>query len=143
MRFTILAFLLCTTFIAPASANNHSPLLKIIKTDYQRWHFSRLQFEENKSDAIVSGRLTASSRYGLPKGHIDIAVWSDEGDLMYETTTNYFPPSPSKRAFRKGGVRFSASVPKAIPTNAVIKIAYHQNQLEAASPPKHESNIAR
>lgn len=143
MKFTIFAFLLCTTFIVPASANNNSPLLKIIKADYQRWHFSRLEFKQNKSDAIVSGRMTSSSRYGLPKGHIDIAVWSDEGDLMYETTTNYFPRSLSKRAFRKGGVRFSASVTTDIPTNAVIKIAFHQNQSEADLTPKHESNIAR
>ena len=143
MKFAILAFLLCTTFIVPASANNNSPLLKIIKADYQRWHFSRLEFKQNKSDAIVSGRMTASARYALPKGHIDIAVWSNEGNLMYETTANYFPRLLSKRAFRKGGVRFSASVPTDIAANAIIKLAFHQNQLEADPTPKHESNIAR
>ncbi len=109
----------------------------------QKWHFQRLTAFTSDGLIHVSGRLNASLPIGLPRGHVDVAAYSSSGELLAETTTDYVPAMLTHTMKKKGGVRFSTALDKAIPDDAVIKVAFHREQSIVKTKPTHSGNIAR
>lgn len=116
---------------------------EIIKQPNQKWRFQDVTSYKSNGNTHVSGRLTANTRFGLPRGHIDIAAYSPSGTLISETATDYNPSILTYRMKLKGGVRFSADLPENLPANSVVKIAFHQNEPTTQLRSPHTDNIAR
>lgn len=143
MKHTAIALALSFAFISSVQAENRSPEVEIINPDTQRWHFRRVTVNPTDTGLAVSGRMDAQLRFGLPRGHVDIAAWSvDNNKLIAETTTAYSPRLLTRRVSRKGGVRFSAKLP-ALPADAVIKVAFHRDEPQQPQNPVHDQTVAR
>jgi len=138
----ITTLLLVFAMASPALAKE-SITTEIIKQPGQKWHFQDVASYKSNGNAHVSGRLTANTRFGLPRGHIDIAAYSPSGRLISETTTDYSPSILTYRMKLKGGVRFSADLPESLPANSVVKIAFHQDERPHQLNSVHTDNIAR
>lgn len=140
MKHTAIALALGFAFVNSVQAENNAPEVEIVKTENQRWHFRQVTVNHTDTELTVSGRMDANMRYGLPQGHVDIAAWSaDNNKLIAEITTAYSPRSLTRRASRKGGVRFSAKLPT-LPANALIKVAFHRDEPQN---PVHDQTVAR
>ena len=109
----------------------------------QKWHFQHLAAFEIDNTVDVSGQLTASLPMPLPRGHVDIAAYSPAGKLLTKTTTDYVPAILTHRMKKQGGVRFSATLNRALPPDAVIKVAFHREKPMADPKPSHSGNIVR
>lgn len=134
---------LSLTFIHSAQADNNLPEIEAVNTENQRWHFRQVTVNHTDTELTVSGRMDANLRYGLPHGHVDIAAWSaDNTKLIAETTTAYSPRLLTRRAPRKGGVRFSAKLP-ILPPDARIKVAFHRDEPQKPKNPVHDQTVAR
>jgi hypothetical protein len=115
-----------------AQAENSLPEIEVVNTDNQRWHFRQVTVNHTAAELTVFGRMDAHLRYGLPRGHVDIAAWS----------ADYSPRLLTRRASRKGGVRFSAKLP-ALPGDTVIKVAFHRDEPQQRQNPVHDQTVAR
>ena len=138
----ITTILLVFAIAAPALAKE-SITTEIVKQPEQKWRFQDVSSYKSDGNTHVSGRLTANTRFGLPRGHVDIAAYSPSGTLISETATDYNPAILTYRMKQKGGVRFSAELPENLPANSVIKIAFHQNERTQQLSSVHTDNIAR
>lgn len=81
----------------------------------------------------VHGRVTANHPQYLPAGHVDITILAADGSLIDQTTATLRPQSLSRRAKRKGGVRFSAEVVGDVPSGSTVKLAYHRVGTDAGA----------
>ena len=136
------AFLLVAATASCASVGA-SYSIEVVKQAGQQWRFERLTAYEIDDGTHIRGRLTATQRFGLPTGHVDIAAYSPDGELIEETTTSYRPSFLTHISKRKGGVRFSANLTEKITPGSTIKVAFHRDEPRAKSSPKHIGNIAR
>lgn len=130
-------------FMLPAWGSENKPTIEIVKHPSSAWRFSHVNTYVSDEGVRVKGRMSASHRYGLPRGHIDIAAYTPSGELITETTTSYTPRLLTYRAKRKGGVRFSSTISKELPPNSVIKVAFHSNKSRTKQNPIHEKTTAR
>ena len=143
MKPIAIGLALSLVFIHSVQAGNPFSDVELINTENQRWQFRRVTVNHTDTEVTVSGRMNAHSRHGLRRGHVDIAAWSaDNKQLIAETTTAYSPRLLTKRASRKGGVRFSAKLP-ALPVDARIKVAFHPNKPQPRQKPVHDQTVAR
>ena len=117
--------------------------VEVVEQPLQKWRFNRVQASPNENGSSIRGRLTSINRFGLPKGHVDIAAYSPSGELLAKTTTSYIPSRLSQRAKRKGGVKFSAQFNDSLPVNSIIKLAFHRNSTSPEAMPVHNINIAQ
>jgi hypothetical protein len=125
----------------PAWANeNNSISVEVVKHPTSLWRFKRLRSFISDEGVRVKGHMSSIHRYGLPKGHIDIAAYSPNGELIAETTTGYTIKSFSNKAVFKGEARFTANFATPLPSNAIIKVAYHAKKRGAESNSEHDSN---
>ncbi len=116
--------------------------VEIVDTPNQRWQFHRVTASESNNALEVSGRLNAPLVMPRPSGHVDVAAFSPDGKKLAETTTRYVPSLLSPKLSRKGGVRFSATLPGALPPGSVVKVAFHADPV-ANTAPHHVANIAQ
>lgn len=136
------AILAGTLIAAPAWASE-SYTVEATQQPAQNWHFLRLMASQNEEGLRIHGRLTASQQFDLPRGHIDIAAYSPNGDLLTETTTSYTPSLLTYRVKRKGGVHFTADLTEKLPPGSVVKVAFHRDDPHPTLPPPHTGTIAR
>ena len=142
MKHTGIALALSLALVNSAQTGNNLPEIEVVNAENQRWHFRQVIVIPTDKGLTVSGRMDALLRYGLPRGHVDIAAWSaDNNKLIAETTTDYSPRLLTRRVSRKGGVRFSAKL-HALPDDAVIKVAFHRDDPRQAQNPVHDQTIA-
>jgi len=139
----VIAIYLTAIVMLPAWGDENKPTIEIVKPPSSAWRFSRVKTYANNEGVRVKGRMTASRSFGLPKGHIDIAAYKPNGQLITETTTTYSPRLLTNSVKRKGGVRFSTTVAKELPPNSTIKVAFHSQKLPTEQNPIHEKTIAR
>lgn len=117
--------------------------VKEVKIPHQAWQFHRLNVSQNQSGIIVTGRINASVTSRRPPfGHIDLAAYAPNGDLITETTTRYIPKLLSPKYHRRGGARFSAFISQDLPSGSVIKVAFHEDDTAPVSP-AHAFTIAK
>ncbi len=126
----------------PVWGSETKPTIEIVKHSSSAWRFRRVNTYTRDEGILVKGRMTASHRYGLRRGHIDIAAYAPGGELITETTTTYTPRFLTYRAKRKGGVRFSTTLSKELPPNSTIKIAFHSKKPYSKQNPTHDKTIA-
>ena len=143
MKQIAIGLALSLAFANFAQAGNRVPEIEVVNTENQRWHFRQVTVGHTDTELSVSGRIDAHLRYGLPRGHVDIAAWSaDNNKLIAETTASYSPRLLTRRASRKGGVRFSAKLPT-LPADARIKVAFHRDEPQQPQNPVHDQTVAR
>lgn len=132
----MLVFLVSSAWAEPVS-------VEAVKTPHQAWQFHRLNVSQDQSGITVSGRINApvTSRRP-PMGHIDLAAYAPNGDLITETTARYIPKLLSPRYQRRGGARFSAFISQDLPAGSVIKVAFHEDDLTPTNP-VHAFTIAK
>lgn len=117
--------------------------IEVVKTPHQAWQFHRLNVSQNQSGIIVSGRINASvTSRRPPMGHIDLAAYALNGDLITELTTRYLPKLLSPGYQRRGGARFSAFISQYLPSGSVIKVAFHEDDVLPKNP-VHAFTIAK
>ena len=110
MKKFLVSLLLGSCVIASAWAGeNYS--VEIVPQPDQEWRFQKLMAYSADASTKVSGRLTSSLPMGLPRGHVDVAAYSQSGQLIAETTTDYVPSMLTHTMKKKGGVQFSAWEP--------------------------------
>lgn len=142
MKPIVIALAMSLALANSAQAGNNLPEIEVVNTENQRWHFRQVTVNHADAGLTVFGRMNAHLRYGLPRGHVDVAAWSADNELIAETTTDYSPRLLTRRASRKGGVRFSAKLPP-LPANARIKIAFHRDEPPKPQNPVHDQSVAR
>lgn len=108
-------------FVNSAQAGNNLPEVQVVKTENQRRQFRRVAVNHTDTKMAVSGRMHA---------------------LIAETSTDYSPRLLTRRASRKGGVRFSAKLP-ALPADARIMAAFHRDEPRQLQNPVHDQTVAR
>ena len=140
---TLLFSILLSAFFIPGSWASNAYSLAVVKQPDQRWQFQRMIAFTADSTTQLSGRLTANLRFGLPHGHVDVAAYTPSGKLIAATTTNYVPAILTHSMKKKGGVRFSVEFDQILPTDAVIKVAFHQAEPYSSVKPSHKGNIAQ
>lgn len=117
--------------------------VEIVHTPDQRWDFRRLAVFHDSQGAGVSGSLNARTDSGLPSGHVDLAAYGPDGQLLEETTAAYQPRMLTPAIRKKGGVRFAARFANPLPQGALIKVAFHRDGVPSAGgKPAHQDNIA-
>lgn len=138
---------LCTLLLSICSTSTvnagETYPVEVVKQENQKWRFQRLSAFNANDKTKVSGRLTAQQRFGLPMGYIDIATYRPSGDLIAETTTDYVPAILTHTMRKKGGVRFSAAFDKPLPSDVVVKVAFHRDPPSIKVTPSHSGNIAK
>ena len=137
-------FALLLAFDSSASAQTVS--VEAVTYPNQKWSINRLHAMEVDKGWVIKGRLNASNISQPPSGHIDVAAYGQDGKLITETTTNYYPSILTPKMRKKGGLRFSAALDQALPTGAVVKVAFHPSAPSSSSAeerPAHTANIAR
>ncbi len=137
--FTVLLVGILTA--APAWASP-SYTIEATKQPASGWHFQQLMASQTDQDVRIHGRLTANRPYSL-KGHIDIAAYSSDGNLLAATTTSYIPSLLTYTARRKGGLYFTADLAGKLPPDSIVKVAFHREQSPGRLSPSHSGNIAR
>jgi hypothetical protein len=142
MKRKLSALILAGLTVSTVWAGDRYPV-EVSRQPDQKWHFQRLTAFTSDGETHISGRLTANLPYGLPRGHVDVAAYSPSGELLAETTTDYVPAILTHTMKKKGGVRFSTTLDKAIPDDAIIKVAFHREPPIAKTKPTHSGNIAR
>lgn len=138
---TFVITLLGSVLTIPAWAGQFN--VESIKQEDINWRFQRVHISADADATVVSGRLTAIRRFGLPRGHIDIAAYAPTGELLAESTSSYTPGILTRRMQRRGGLRFTATLDKKLPPGSLVKLAFHREPFLAPEPPKHRVNIAR
>ena len=131
------------TLFATSSWANDRYQIEVSKQPNQKWRFQHLTTFKVDGSVRISGRLTASLPTWLPRGHVDIAAYSPSGELITETTTDYVPAVLTHTMKKKGGVRFSATLDKALPPDSIVKVAFHREEPIVKTNPTHSGNIAR
>jgi hypothetical protein len=116
--------------------------IEIIDTPNQRWEFHRVTASERDNSIIISGQLNAPLTMPRPFGHVDVAAYAPNGDKIAETTTSYVPSNLSPKLARKGGVRFSATLPGSLPPGSTVKVAFHAEPVTKPAP-SHSATIAK
>ena len=140
----LIAIYLAAIAVLPAWGAENKPIsIEIVKPPSSAWRFNRVKTYVSNENVRVKGRMTASHSFGLPKGHIDVAAYKPNGQLITETTTNYTPRLLTNSVIRKGGVRFFTTIAKELPPNSTIKIAFHSKKSPIEQNPNHEKTIAR
>ena len=138
----LLAFILLTFgLVANSWAGDFN--LQTVDQPNVKWHFKHLNSFSTDDTTRVLGRLTAMNRINLPRGHVDLAAYDSNGKKIAETVANYTPNILTRRAMRKGGVRFYATFDQILPPETVIKIAFHVNESRLSNNPSHDMNIAK
>lgn len=95
---------------------------QILKSKHHVWQIEMVNSFEIDGVVTVSGHLKKTKSYSSRKGHIDIIVRSPNRDVFLQTTA-----SLGLRAMRKGGDHFNVDILKALPENAIIEVAYHDD----------------
>lgn len=142
MKPFLIGLALCLLSLNFAQAGNDKPDIELVNTEDQRWRFRQVTVTQTETGLAISGRMNANNRHGLSPGHVDIAAWSANNNLIVETTTDYSPRLLTRRVSRKGGVRFSAKLPL-LPPDARIKIAFHPDEYQEPQNPSHKQTVAR
>lgn len=143
MKPIAIALAMSLALVNSTQAGDNLPEIEVVNTENQRWHFRQVTVNHTDAGLTVFGRMDAHLRYGLPRGHVDIAAWTaNNNNLIAETTTDYSPRLLTRRASRKGGVRFSAKLP-ALPADARIKVAFHRDEPQQSQNPVHDQTVAR
>lgn len=133
MKFFIAVFL-SSLITLPAWDNvNNSISVEIVNQPSKAWSFASVNVYNWDGAISVNGHIVGHRRFRLPKGHVDIAAYSPEGELIIATTTNYNPRKLRYRAANKWKVRFSTNIAEILPPNSTIKIAFHSNKSSADS----------
>jgi hypothetical protein len=135
----------CVLALLAVAAWANSIKVEVVKVPDQKWSFHRVIAFESKQGITVSGRLNAGPATVLPAGHVDLAAYGPDGQLLAETTTDYSPSMLTPKTRKKGGVRFSAVLSESLPSGSVIKLAFHEDAAASASVvrPVHAATIAR
>ncbi len=143
MKKFFVSLLLGSCAITSAMAGeNYS--VEIVPQPDQEWRFQRLMAYSADATTKVSGRLTSSQPRGLPRGHVDVAAYTQSGQLITEMTTDYVPAMLTHTMKKKGGVRFSVAFDKPLPSDAVVKVAFHRDPPPSTKVnPSHSGNIAK
>lgn len=133
MKFFITACL-ASLFALPAWASTTNPVsVEIVNQPSKAWRFSAVNAYPNDEAIRIKGHIVADRRFGLPEGHIDIAAYSPEGELVGTATAHYKPRMLRYRAGRKGKVRFATNLTDAPPASSAIRVAFHSsNQRDEA-----------
>lgn len=142
MNRFLCTLLLSICSISTVSAGENYPV-EVVKQENQKWRFQRLNAFYGDDETKVTGRLTAHLSSGLPRGHVDVAAYTPSGELIAETTTNYVPSLLTHTMKKKGGVRFTATFDKALPSDAIVKVAFHRDEPRSKVNPSHNGNIAQ
>ena len=117
--------------------------LEVVRSPDQRWDFRRLAIFHDSQGMGVAGRLNARTDSGLPSGHVDLAAFGVDGQLLEATTAAYQPGKLTPTTRKKGGVRFVARFASPLPQGALIKVAFHRDGVPSAGEkPAHQDNIA-
>ena len=139
----LITTILLTFALASPALAKEALTTEIVKHPGQKWYFQDVTSYISDDKSRVSGRLTANTRFGLPRGHIDVAAYTPAGELLAEATTDYRPSTLTYKMRLKGGVRFSVDLPENLPADAVVKIAFHENERSHRLSSIHTENIAR
>ncbi|GAA3917010.1 hypothetical protein [Litoribacillus peritrichatus] len=123
----------------PASAGEISSYqVEVVNQGQKGDGFKSVYASQQGNSTEVFGRIK-----GKPKsGHVDIAAYSSSGELLAETTTGYSPSLLSSSRKKMGGPRFSTDALPVLPSDAVIKVAFHGDE-DTGSAPQHRTNTAK
>ncbi len=145
MKKFVFAALIAVFTALSSSVWAQSVTVEVVTYPNQGWHINRMNAIETKTGWTISGRLNAHGISHPPVGHIDVAAYGHDGQLLTETTTAYNPSILTPKMRKKGGLRFSVALNQALPTGTVVKVAFHPSEpLSAnAESPTHTANIAR
>ncbi|MFC3151771.1 hypothetical protein ACFOEK_12095 [Litoribrevibacter euphylliae] len=136
--------LVSSVFALPASAGVDSTnVIEIINQDQQGGHLRLVTASKEGDKTLVTGLITTDHENRLPLGHIDVAAYSAQGKLIAETTASYAPKILTESSRRRGGLRFSTNALPKLPSDAVVKVAFHRNETPSNSKPKHNFNVAQ
>jgi len=142
MKFFIAVFLASFITLPAWAGVNNSVSVEIVNQPSKAWRFSAVNASPKDGTVRVKGHIIADRSFGLPKGHVDIAAYSPEGELVVATATNYKPRMLRYRAGRKGKVHFSTNIADALPQSSAIKIAFHSsNQSLKANSAHHNTAV--
>ena len=114
---------------------------EVINQSEQKWIIRQAFAYMDNSVTGIYGKMNATNRFALSRGHIDIAVFTAEGNLITDTTTHYRPSTLTRRAKHNGGVRFFVTLEEMVPSDALIKVAFHQDDDNSVSQSKHNCII--
>ena len=142
MKKSLIALILGACTLTPVWAGQNYSIEVVPQAD-QKWRFQRLIAFSADAKTQVSGRMTASHRFALPRGHVDVAAYRSTGELIAETTSAYIPSILTHKMKKKGGVRFSATFAEPLPQDAIVKVAFHQDPPRTKVNPSHSGNIAK
>lgn len=96
----------------------------------------------DKGNLAIDGAIKRSHlQTSSPIGHLDIAAFDADGNLLAETTTYYSPRLISTRTNRKRGARFSVSMPSLPEQPVSVRVAFHKDELTDQSVVLHKQSV--
>jgi hypothetical protein len=116
--------------------------IEVAKTAKFSPYFRYLNAWSEDGKVQIYGRLSLASMVRASRGHIDVAAYSSSGQLIEETTAEYFPKYISRKS-RRRGAKFSAELSQNIPKDAVIKVAFHSEAFKPRPKPTHLATVAK
>lgn len=127
------------SIVLPVSAGEISSYqVEVVNQGQKGNEFKSVYASQQGNSTEVFGRIK-----GKPKsGHVDVAAYSSTGELLAEVTTGFSPNLLSSSRKKMGGPRFSTDALPVLPSDAVIKVAFHRDE-NTSSMPKHRTNTAK
>ncbi len=127
--------------ISASVFSNDSFQVESVTQSNLKWQFQRIQVFQAELGVHINGRLNAQSLVGLPRGHVDMAAYTQSGELLATANSDSSVSLLTNKLKQKGGVHFSLYLTQAIPATSIIKLAFHEGDY-LPSQSAHDGNIA-
>jgi len=99
-------------------------VVRVERVDPETTCIARPHVYQDGDELVIRGTVKCTRFRGFSHGHIDIAIMSDEGELLQSLSALYHP----RIIPRKGGraSRFHVTMPLKPPAGAVVRLAFHK-----------------
>jgi|GEM_PF-888563 len=144
MKKLLITLLVSTCLASTAWAYETYPT-QVVQQPHQQWNFKRLITFTRGETTKVRGQLS-SLNLSLPAGHVDVAAYTPDGELLAQTTSQSLSSILTHTLRHRGGRRFSATMPQPLPQGSIVRVAFHQDSPESPesqATTTHNVNLAK
>ena len=137
---TLSLLLTVPVFAADVDTGNYK--VEVISPKTSTAKIVKVRVDEKDGRLYVEGDVNRKLRQQfVTLGHIDVVVEDPNGNVISETTGNYWPKRVNKDLNKAS--HFMVELPSIPPEGSVIKVARHLDNAAHFVSPEHDENIAK
>jgi len=98
--------------------------IKVERVPAKGYYISRAFVYRDGDEIIIGGWIKRRNTSSSSKGHVDMAIFGPEGELIQQISTNYMPRIIPRKGRRASVFEVHLS---GIPDRSTVRIAYHRS----------------